>query len=106
MELMLNTRALSFADNGDIFAGRTAFERGMNQANSWMFVANGLNHVNQMDKEWASLIIGGRVNKVFLDLAETRSVVDTSKLNPRFATLADSELQCRPSPSPRRSWPA
>ena len=93
MELMLNTRALSFADNGDIFAGRTAFERGMNQANSWMFVANGLNHVNQMDKEWASLIIGGRVNKVFLDLAQTRSVVDPSKLNPRFATLADSELQ-------------
>jgi hypothetical protein len=93
MELQLNTRALSFADNGDIFAGRTAFERGMNQANSWMFVANGLNHVNQMDKELASLVIGGRVNKVFLGLTETRTVMDASRLNPRFATLADDELK-------------
>ena len=42
------------------------FEHGLNQANAWMFVANGLNAVNQIDKEWAHRSIGGRVNNILL----------------------------------------
>jgi hypothetical protein len=67
MELQLNVRAMAAADTGDMFGSRGRFENGMNKANAWMFVANGLNGVNQIDKEWARLSIGGRVNRVLLD---------------------------------------
>ena len=66
-ELMNNVRALSRADTGEVFGQGGRIEQGLNKANQLMFVANGLNFVNQIDKEWAHLIISGRVNKVLMD---------------------------------------
>ena len=67
-ELINNMRALSTSDTGDVFMHGTRFERGMSQANSYFFVLNGLNAINQLDKEWASVIIQGRMNKVLVAL--------------------------------------
>jgi hypothetical protein len=69
-ELMNNVRALSRADTGDVFGQGGRIEQGLNKANQMMFVANGLNFVNQIDKEWAHLIISGRVNKALMGLLE------------------------------------
>ena len=69
MELQMNVRAMAAADTGDVFGSRSKFEHGLNQANAWNFVANGLNGVNQIDKEWARLSVGGRVNNILLDAA-------------------------------------
>jgi hypothetical protein len=68
-QLALNVRAMAAADTGDVFGSRGKFEHGLNQANAWNFVVNGLNGVNQIDKEWARLSIGGRINNILLDLA-------------------------------------
>jgi len=66
-ELILNLRAASLSDMGDITMHRTSFERGMNKANSWYFVLNGLNQINQLDKHWASLIIQGNMNMKIIE---------------------------------------
>ena len=68
MELIANTRALSMSDTGDMFRSRSTFERGLAKTNSWFFVANGLNAVNQLDKEWAGLIIQGNMNRTLKNL--------------------------------------
>jgi hypothetical protein len=69
-ELMNNVRALSRADTGEVFGQGGKLEQGLNRANQLMFVANGLNMVNQIDKEWAHLIISGRVNKALMGLLD------------------------------------
>lgn len=68
MELIANTRALSMSDTGDMFRSRSTFERGLAKTNSWFFVANGLNAVNQLDKEWAGLIIQGNMNRALKNM--------------------------------------
>ena len=87
MELQLNVRANAMSDTGDVFGSRSRFEHGMHQANAWMFVANGLNAVNQIDKEWAHLSIGGRVNNILMGLVGEAQVV------PALAHLSDVELK-------------
>lgn len=90
MELQLNVRAMAAADTGDMFGSRGRFENGMNKANAWMFVANGLNGINQIDKEWARLSIGGRVNNVLLDLlADVRF---SERDRGRFAAVGIDEI--------------
>ena len=86
-ELLNNLRALQATDTGDIFGSRGRIEHGLHQANSWFFVANGLNAVNQLDKEWAGVIIQGRVNKALLDLLGGAKVV------PELAHLSDVEIR-------------
>jgi hypothetical protein len=76
MELITNTRALSASDAGDLFGSRTGLERGLNQANSWFFVANGLNAINQLDKEFAGLIIQGKVNRALISLGNGHKIDD------------------------------
>jgi hypothetical protein len=68
MELIANTRALSMSDTGDMFRSRSSFERGLAKTNSWFFVANGLNAINQIDKEWAGLVIQGNVNRALKNM--------------------------------------
>jgi hypothetical protein len=87
MELQMNVRAMAAADTGDVFGSRGRFEHGLNQANAWNFVANGLNGVNQIDKEWARLSIGGRVNNILLDLSA--GIVTPSA---RLAHFSDDQL--------------
>jgi hypothetical protein len=87
MELQMNVRAMAAADTGDVFGSRGRFEHGLNQANAWNFVANGLNGVNQIDKEWAHLSVGGRVNDLL------KSTVTGSEVVPHLAHLSSEELR-------------
>jgi hypothetical protein len=89
MELMNNVRALHAADSGDVFTSRGTFEHGLTQANSWFFVANGLNAVNQLDKEWAGVIIQGRINKILKSMSPAQP---GGRLNQAYALLSDDEL--------------
>ena len=62
-DLMNNVRALQAANTGDVFGSRGRLEHGLNQANQWMFVLNGLNQITEWSKNWANIIIQGKMNK-------------------------------------------
>jgi len=65
-DLMNNVRALQAADTGDVFGSRGRLEHGLNTANQWMFVANGLNQITEWSKNWANIIIQGKMNKAIM----------------------------------------
>ena len=65
-DLMNNVRALQAADTGDVFGSRGRLEHGLNQANQWMFVLNGLNQITEWSKNWANIIIQGKMNKAIM----------------------------------------
>jgi hypothetical protein len=92
LELLKNVRALQAADTGEFFGARGSFERGLNQANSLFFVANGLNSITDMAKHWASTIIMGRVNQMLLRTLEEAPTAMVGKLSPRFAAASEDEI--------------
>jgi hypothetical protein len=92
MELINNTRALSMSDAGDMFRSRTPAERGLAKANSWFFVLNGLNAINQIDKEWAGVIIQGNVNRAILAHAAGSRVEDWMRARLAGAGIDESML--------------
>lgn len=89
MELILNTRALSMSDAGDLYRSRSGFERGLAKANSWFFVANGLNGINQLDKEWAGVIIQGKVNEALRQWGRTGKMEDWQRARLAAAGIGD-----------------
>ena len=90
VELINNTRALSMSDAGDLYRSRTPFERGLAKANSWFFVMNGLNAVNQIDKEWAGVIIQGNMNRAIIALSLNGKVEPALKARLAAAGIDES----------------
>jgi hypothetical protein len=88
---MNNVRALQAADTGDIFGSRAASS--MASANSWMFVANGLNQITEWSKNWANVIIQGKMNKAIGNWIETDTIDDFMRA--RLANLAIDEPMAR-----------
>ena len=90
MDMIKNVRALAAADTGDVFGSRGTFERGLSQANSLFFVANGLNSITDFTKKWAAVNIIGRINPILHAAAGGEWA--SGPLQARFAHLSDQEL--------------
>ena len=92
-DLMNNVRALQAADTGDVFGSRGRLEHGLNTANQWMFVANGLNQITEWSKNWANVIIQGKMNKAIGTWLETGQIDDFMRT--RLASLGITEPEAR-----------
>lgn len=69
LDLVLSQRALAFADLGDVYAMRSAFERTMTDATNRFFQLTGLNHWTTFMKEWSGMIVMSRIKDTLDDLA-------------------------------------
>ena len=94
MDLMNNVRALQAADTGDVFGSRGRLEHGLNQANNWFFVANGLNQLTQWSKNWASIMIQGRMNRALDEFAATGKTTDPTDMA-RLASFNIDDVMAR-----------
>jgi len=61
LDMELGTRALAFAEIGDIFGHRTAFERSLTTSSGIFSIANLLNPWNAMIKGWVGTIVSDRI---------------------------------------------
>ena len=94
MDLMNNVRALQAADSGDVFASRGRLEHGLNQANNWFFVANGLNQLTQWSKNWSSIMIQGRMNNAIAEFAAVGKTTDPTDMA-RLASFNIDDVMAR-----------
>lgn len=64
LDMVLGTRAMQFADVGDMFGRRYPFERALFRGQGAFFIVNGLHAWNTAMKEMAGAVIGVRILEV------------------------------------------
>jgi hypothetical protein len=63
LDMVLGTRALQFADIGDMYGRKFGFERGLMRAQGAYFIANGLHSWNTGMKTFAGTVTGMRISE-------------------------------------------
>ena len=61
LDMVISSRAMAFADIGDVFGRSNKLERGLDQANEMFFIANLLNPWTATMKSWSGTIIMDRM---------------------------------------------
>ena len=62
LEVVMASKAMGASDIGDVFASRSEFERKAGRLTTAFYMVNGMNHATDLTKDWAAVIIQGKMN--------------------------------------------
>jgi len=93
LDMVLQTRALQFADIGDIFGRRTAFERSLSTSTGIFSMVNLLNPWNASMKQWAGIVVSSRILETSIRLARKHGAQIDTNLVPGGSRISQGDIE-------------